>query len=335
MIVIRADGNNNIGMGHIGRCLSIAKALKKYDEEVLWIISCDSDAESINSEGIHFIRSSEDSRSVFNSALKACLSDNNVTSVLVDSYNISDSELDLMSAVTSVYYLDDLNMFDYNVCGIINYNFEADEMMYANTNFEQRKLFLGTKYFPLNVELWDAPKCTIKNNVERVMLTSGSTDPICCIDKILSKIDPSRFRDIEFNILIGKFFDDGYRSKLLKKYSYSANVVFVEWGRSIVDLYNNVDILIAPGATMVFEALALNIPCMSFMFVDNQKAQCEIMDAMKIVPFLGDFRNNVIRIADKFEDMLKYERRVRAQKLSSNLIDGCGAQRIAEILINT
>ena len=37
MFYIRADGNEKIGMGHIMRCLTVADALRKQGEEVLFL----------------------------------------------------------------------------------------------------------------------------------------------------------------------------------------------------------------------------------------------------------------------------------------------------------
>lgn len=333
MIVIRADGNKEIGMGHIGRCLCVVKALKKQNVDLLWIISSDSDSESLESEYIDFVRADENSKVVFNVAFKDTLANNNVTSVLLDSYSINKEEINILSQKVPVYYIDDLNLFDYNVKGIINYNFEANEKTYSNTQFKTRKMFLGPKYFPLNIELWNTPRCEINRKVKNVLITSGSTDPTGCIETILSNINPSQYSDIKFQILVGKFFEKEYRSMLYDKYSKKNNVEFVQWGKNIAELYSGVDLLIAPGATMIFEGLALGIPCISYMFADNQRMQCDIMSELGIVPFIGDFRGDTLQINNTFESSLLYESRKHAQALFSNLIDGYGAQRIASVLL--
>ena len=44
MIFIRADGGREVGSGHIMRCLSIAGALQRRGEEVLFLLADDSAA---------------------------------------------------------------------------------------------------------------------------------------------------------------------------------------------------------------------------------------------------------------------------------------------------
>ena len=324
----------SIGMGHIGRCLNIAKAVRKQGADVLWIVSRDSDTAVMSENGLRFIRSDSGAEVVWNEKLRDCILSDGVTGVLIDSYFIKQHELDSVNCPVPVFYIDDLNMFDYNVSGIFNYNFEADKKMYEKTRFLRRRSFLGPKYFPLNSELWSVPRCRINENVGNVLITTGSTDPDYITDKILRGIGPSRYGDIMFSVLIGKFFGEKYKSFLVDKYSKSGNVKFVGWGQKISEIYGGADMLIAPGATMIFEALSLGIPCLSFMFVDNQEAQCDVMDKMKIVPFIGDLRGDKsIYFADKFEMMLDYRTRKEIHGRSVDLIDGQGAQRIAGILL--
>ena len=51
MFYIRADGNEKIGMGHIMRCLTVADALRKQGEEVLFLTADEKPVKFIEERG--------------------------------------------------------------------------------------------------------------------------------------------------------------------------------------------------------------------------------------------------------------------------------------------
>ena len=55
MIIIRADGNGTIGLGHIMRCLSIADALRKQDEVPLFVTACQEGVSVIRERGYEVV----------------------------------------------------------------------------------------------------------------------------------------------------------------------------------------------------------------------------------------------------------------------------------------
>ena len=335
MIVIRADGNGKIGMGHIGRCLPIAKSVQNKGVEVLWLTSRDSDINSIQNKSIKVIRCGEDSDTVLSGELKKMAVEGNIDCVLIDSYFVKPSDFDFLSQYCRVYYLDDLNLFDYNVSGVINYNFEAKETNYKTTRFVSRKLLLGPGYFPLKEDLKRNTPIEIRCKVKNVLLTTGSTDSCNVIEKILESIKPTNFPDIDFNVLVGLWFDEKYKERIFDKFATDKNVKFIPWGQNIVELYKSCDLMIAPGATMIYEAMYLGIPCISFMFVENQRAQCEEMQEIGLVPYIGNLKNEIDerKISSAFKKTLDFEYRKDISRRSIKLIDGAGAAKIASVLI--
>ena len=55
MIGIRVDANEKIAMGHLMRCLSIAKQLKTLKQDVLFIVSEEHSVQQVEEEGFRCI----------------------------------------------------------------------------------------------------------------------------------------------------------------------------------------------------------------------------------------------------------------------------------------
>lgn len=335
MIAIRTDCNSTIGMGHVMRCLSVADSLKTLGEDVCFIISKDSDVSFFSHIPYKYIVLQDDTD--IWSATEVCniLRNEDITKLFLDSYRVTEEKINELSANLKVYYLDDLHLFDYNVDTIINYNIEAKDSDYQPTKFSDRNLFIGVNYFPLRGEFKNIEKAVIKHNMKNVLIATGSTDKNKIAKQIIDSIDVEKYPAINFFILKGKFYNDEYKTEIDKLGNNKKNIHILDWGQNMAKLYLSSDLVIAPGSTTTFEALSLNVPCVSFEFVDNQHDQCMSMENMGIVPYIGNFAVNddkSMKIHEVFEYMRDYKNRKACEKNYSSLFDGKGSLRIAEIL---
>ena len=336
MIAIRVDGNSQIGMGHISRCLSIASALKRRHADFCFICSNNTPIEQIEESGysVHVIEKSlYDSWSMDD---EICfIISNNISILLIDSYFARSFMLKKLHTITKIVYLDDLCLFDYDVDVILNYNIEANDELYKRTAHHLRKCYLGLSYFPLKESLQFTKKANINKEVNNVLITTGGTDPIQCLQKILLFLDIEKYEDITFSVILGLFYDEKYCSSLKEQYAGVNNLVFLNWGQDMKRLYGQSDIVIAPGSTTIYEALSVGVPCISFQFADNQHNECIALDKMGMVPYMGNFTDRIdrMRIKHIFNEELLYATREKQYSLFSELFDGKGSQRIAEIIV--
>lgn len=317
------------------RCLSVADSLKTLGEDVCFIISKDSDVSFFSHIPYKYIVLQDDTD--IWSATEVCniLRNEDITKLFLDSYRVTEEKINELSANLKVYYLDDLHLFDYNVDTIINYNIEAKDSDYQPTKFSDRNLFIGVNYFPLRGEFKNIEKAVIKHNMKNVLIATGSTDKNKIAKQIIDSIDVEKYPAINFFILKGKFYNDEYKTEIDKLGNNKKNIHILDWGQNMAKLYLSSDLVIAPGSTTTFEALSLNVPCVSFEFVDNQHDQCMSMENMGIVPYIGNFAVNddkSMKIHEVFEYMRDYKNRKACEKNYSSLFDGKGSLRIAEIL---
>lgn len=168
MVVIRADANSKIGMGHVMRCLSVADALLKRGEEVLFVTADDTPVPLLTKKGVPYrvlhtdYADMEAELPKLWNALSELLQGPGVpeaalpqrnTFILVDSYYVTEKYLAALKKRITTIYMDDIYAFSYPVDMLINYNIYGEEMGYEkDAAFADTKLLLGTEYVPLREE---------------------------------------------------------------------------------------------------------------------------------------------------------------------------------------
>ncbi len=338
VIGIRVDGNKIIGMGHFSRCRSIGDELRARGVKVYFICSKDSCFPTLDSDENDFIRIVDSLYNNWNTdAELELISELGITTLLVDSYSINQEYLEAIKNIAKTVILDDLNLFDYHVDAIINYNIESTKEMYKKTKYHERKVYTGVEYFPLRNDLVAyLGKTQIRRKVKRVLITSGGTDPYNCVEKIIQAIKAVEFKNILFYILIGNCFSNEYVGELRNRYEKKANLCFLSWGQQMGKIYSQVDLVVSPGSTTVYEALSLGVPCITFEFMDNQHEECIALDKMGIAFWAGkiskssDIFSN--RMRECFLSALDYETRRTQGFRFSSLFDGKGVDRILKVL---
>lgn len=168
MVVIRADANSKIGMGHVMRCLSVADALLKRGEEVLFVTADDTPVPLLTKKGVpyrvlhtDYADMEAELPKLWNALSElpqgpgvpeAALPQRN-TFILVDSYYVTEKYLAALKKRITTIYMDDIYAFSYPVDMLINYNIYGEEMGYEkDVAFADTKLLLGTEYVPLREE---------------------------------------------------------------------------------------------------------------------------------------------------------------------------------------
>ena len=122
---IRADANEQIGTGHIMRCLAVAEAIKKYNIEVVFIVADKRSESFVTDKGFDTIclNTVWDNLDSETEIIMKVLGEKNIKKLLIDDYFVTESYLKRLSTVTEIMYIDDMNDFIYPVSTIIDCNF--------------------------------------------------------------------------------------------------------------------------------------------------------------------------------------------------------------------
>ena len=330
MLYIRTDMNQVIATGHMMRCLSIADAASELGEQVTFILADNQAASYIADRGYERIvlNTKWDDMEAELPALELVIKENKITSLLVDSYRVTEAYLKTLSSLTKVLYLDDLNVSLYDVDAIICYANYWEKFQYEH-RYQDTKLYLGTEYTPLRKEFSNIIDKEIKEKAEKLLLMSGGNDEKHILAGILDAIDIIAFKKI--TVICGRYYA-GYE-ELVDKYKDYKNICIYQAVTDIEKYMQEADLAVSAGGTTLYELCACGTPTISFLLADNQLDNVRKFAEDNVIDYAGDVRSeNVIENVAKLISRYKEDKGLRLErsKKMREVVDGQGARRIAE-----
>lgn len=343
MLYIRADGNTQIGMGHIMRCLSIAEAAVALgaEYEPVFLVAGEGCCSMIEERGFRVIVLHTDYKNMISELplLKKILEQERDI-LLVDSYQADTAYFEAVSELTFTVCLEDMGE-PYPVDLLINYNLYAPKLREKyQLNGKPLNTLLGAEYMPLRSVFQKDIEYQVKDKVTSVMITTGGSDPyfaagafadaflsaehkFCCGDNESS---------ITWHIVSGPF--NTYANRLKETYGEHNNVVIHEGLKDLKALMKRCDVVLTATGSTVYEVSALGVPMIAFYFAENQRQGAEELAELTDIVNVGCFSDDRDRVIGKAVEALKKcvndkEYRMLLHKQERRLIDGKGADRIA------
>lgn len=338
MTGIRVDANEKIAMGHVMRCLSIAKCLKSKGEQVIFWTSGDYASDFIRENGFECNELEYDycSKEEEVNALIDSLKNKSVDKLLIDSYQVTQKYLEQLHSDFQIIYLDDLNAFCYPADLIINYTYNVSKKIYEKWKYaETTKFLLGREYVPLRPQFKNVMIDTTMP-VNTILITTGGADEQNMMLGILHRLSGNRYKGIQIIVVAGKFYS---HMEELKKIAEEDETIQIHYNvNNMAELMKISNIAISAGGTTLAELCACGIPTICFSVADNQLYGTRAYANDGIVIYAGDVReskkkalNNIVK---KLEEMMD-DARIRMQlgNKAHEMIDGNGAERIAEHIL--
>lgn len=363
IIYIRTDGNSQIATGHLVRCLSIARALRKEasdkcplsicfllsDEESRRLLECFFEIE--NEFKYHILPSADYQHPELELNELRALGNSSRPILLIDSYFVTEKYLMDLHNVFTIVYLDDLRAFDYPVDMVINYDLLTPAMQkdYEQFYHSAHKKLLGGRYAPLRPQFWENPSpkaegaipdgrffqaggCGQPEHSCHILIASGGSDPYHTTLQLVSKLSKQFPAGYCFDLIVGAYNPD---KEELQKLAETASIVLHEGVTQMAALMASCDLAISAAGTTLYELCAVGIPTASFVIADNQLACAKAFEECHIIPYLGDVRTNENDVIKKATAWVASNSNSNSNStLSRNReVDGKGALRIAKELL--
>lgn len=347
-IYIRADANETIGTGHVMRCLSIAEAIQKQGGEAIFLAADARTEDIVKNRGFSVICLN----SVWNDLEKELeqlvflVREKEIRVLLIDSYYVTLDYLETLHQYTKLVYIDDLDSFAYPVDMLISYAVYRGKADYENRygNREVPDILSGSRYIPLKSRFCNLPERKISENVKNVLILTGGTDPYHVALELAMHIADAGEKDIagakaykeqQFHIICGKYNRD--YDKLCDLASSTENIAIYYNVDCMADYMMEADLAVTAGGTTTYELCACGTPSICYILADNQIQNARTLAEKGLMLFGGDVRKDE-RVSEIVRQLgrLSGNRELR-QAMSRNmqlLVDGKGAQRIAEAVLN-
>lgn len=330
MILFRADGNPQVGSGHIMRCLSLADAFRNMGQTVVFVTADDCFQSVIRGRGYERVvlhtkyDAMEDELPVLIPLLqKICPS-----CILLDSYFVTPGYMAAVRNEAPLVYIDDLNVFDYPADLVINYMLYADKLAYP----QNKRYLLGPKYALLRKEFRSVPQRQIKKRVKDVLLSTGGADSehvaLRCVQYLREQFEDG----ITYHVVLGAMNQDVAEIECLT--DRCAHIVLHRNVSNVRSLMLQCDAAISAGGTTLFELCACGLPTVTYVLADNQIMNAASFEEAGLMLNAGDIRGDdrfAGRIFERLEVLMR-DRPLRQQMAGQMqaLVDGNGAARLAE-----
>jgi spore coat polysaccharide biosynthesis predicted glycosyltransferase SpsG len=339
-IVVRADGCEAIGGGHLTRCRSLSHALRRLGAAVRFVVSEESAAQAaaIADDGF-------DVRTIAGGPLEALAArdaDETVAAahewgaaaVLVDHYGAGPEHFaTLREGVGLVGAIDDLGDRDLRGVGwILNQNLAAEAALYGPA--DGRTVLLGTAYALLRPQ-FERARATLDRSFAsddaRVLVTFGAGAPASLYAIAVSEL-AGVGRRLEVRVLLGR--DEAPDDALVRIAAASPHDVRL-LGR-LEDVAPEIawaDVVLSAGGSTCWELLALGAPAAVAALSRDQEPNAAALAAARCAVAVAP---DLAGAGAAVEDLLSHPAiRARASRHGRTLVDGRGAERAAASLLET
>lgn len=332
-IVFRADGNAQIGLGHVYRSLAMAEMLEEDFELVFASVSPMDELKhtilGICDRCIELKRQSDEANV---DGLLPFIQEDDI--VVLDGYHFDGSyQQTIREHCYKVVSIDDMHQGHFYSDYVINHCGALDPDIYDTEPYT--KLLLGEKYALLRPEFLEAARNKIKRDPERtdtLFVSMGGSDVHNLTAKILESVETmSIFSTV--NVVIGAANDHYNMIKLFADRDKRIQIHRNLSGGAMCDLMKASDVAIAPGSGIALEVCAVGMGFLTGYYTDNQKDVVNWLDKTGCALNIG---NMVARTSSEIQGFIKSLLNsigISEMMQHQNVVDGYSDQRIRKLLV--
>lgn len=340
-LLIRADGNSQIGTGHVMRCLALAQAWQEAQDTAHFVLANPMPAleARLLAEGMPIYHITTPPGSSGDAEQTVTLAQQIKTEwLIVDGYHFDTAYQQAVKAAgLRLLFIDDYGHANhYHADLVLNQNIYANESIYANRKADTR-LLLGPRYALLRCEFWPWRnwRREIPAVARKVLVTLGGTDSDNVTRKVIQALSQIQLEAWEAVVVVGG--SNPHWDTLQAAVAHSTPAIRLERNvKEMPSLMAWADLAISAGGSTCLELAFMGLPNLILILADNQQLVAKGLDTVGVSINLGDAVNLApIVLAQALTEMaLAPEQRAVMARRGQELVDGFGAARIVREMQN-
>lgn len=346
-IYFRADANEQVGYGHLMRCLTIADACKRRGMSPVFV-TADHEAEKmIAARGFSCLILNTDYRDMESELGKLPTLLASDAPIVLDSYYLTKHYVEtLKENGLRVVWMDDLKEQEYPVDMLINYNVYAKQLDYPVNREAETDVcpggktdgrctyLLGPAYAPVRPS-FRREDAVVREKLGTVLVTTGGSDPYGA-GVWFAKLFAERLPDAKIMVVCGPYAKG--KEELYRLAEQNGNIEVIEGCSDLSSVMHKSDLAVAAAGSTLYELCAAGLPGILYYLADNQRMGAEAFARETGVVNLGDIRSESFRseadahLTAALVHLAAASERKKLADAMHALVDGNGAGRVAEAL---
>lgn len=339
-LLFRVDANPLVGMGHLMRCLSVADAATRIGARCVFACADAEAAAFARRRGYDALGLNGDYRNLIPELERlhelACSVDSCV--LIVDSYYAVDEFLEASRSIAHLAYFDDFGDAVRPADVVVNYNISADKAEYGRLyeGCSGTELLLGPSYAPLREQFRTLVPYGKRAEKSGVLVCVGGSDP----ERIALRFARALAADSKlrcgrrFTFMLGSSEPD--LIELRRMEAMHGWLELREGVEDVAGLMCGFEVALSASGTTLYELCACGLPTVAYCLSDDQAKPLASFVASGAMANGGDLRGSgsVETALHALAGLLDDEKEMlRLSDAARSVVDGCGAERLAESLL--
>jgi UDP-2,4-diacetamido-2,4,6-trideoxy-beta-L-altropyranose hydrolase len=338
-LLIRTDGNEKIGSGHIMRCLALAQECKDAGGAAHFLFGRESSfsTDVLLAEGFGVERLTASSGGTEDARETAATSRRlGANWTVIDGYHFGAEYQDLAreSGGRLLFIDDNGHAGRYSADLVLNQNIHASADSYQQRD-PRTQLLLGTRYALLRREFrrWRSWKRDTTASARRVLATFGGSDHENVSLRVLEALALAEMADLDVVVLVGGM---NPHQASLEAFAASApyRITLRRNPEDVAELMAWADVAIGSAGATSWELLRMQLPFLAVIVADNQRKSAEVLAKEGLCVLLGgnaDLEKSTL--ARQVSDLLRDpELRARLSSEGAARVDGYGCARVIQAM---
>ena len=354
-VVFRVDSSIAMGGGHLVRCHTLAKILRRRGVKVTFVCRDHTGnlIENLIKDSFKVIAlppplieavNSDDyavwlgvDQIVDATETKLALENEKPDWLIVDHYGLDEKwEGKMRPFVKKIMVIDDLANRSHDCEILLDQNFSLKgHDRYSDLVANDCCKLIGPRYALLHEDYSSYKKVqpNRNNEIQKILIYLGGMDLDNLTCKALQALSNPSLSHIHVDVVVGNN-NNSHREDVDRHVALRPLTLLHEPQQSLVYLILNSDLALGAGGATTWERLCLGLPSLLVSAADNQKQACESLARCDLINYAGNSASLSVSVLESyFESLINDRPKLKEQSsLGQVLVDGLGALRVAEMI---